>query len=269
MELHDKVVLITGAARGIGAETARTLIAHGALVALVDSNGPAVKQTAADLGERAVGIEADVRDMTSVEEAVRATVEQFGGVDVVVANAGICGPSAPVSTVAPAAFEAVVDVNLLGVWRTVRAALPQVIERRGYVLCIASIAAAIPMPTMAAYGASKAGVDAFGRALRLELAPRGVGVGVAWFGGVDTDMLREMREATWMDQLLQALPGPLGRMATVEEVATAVVGGIRGRRKNVYAPRWVLGILLTRPAAQLESTLARLPFVANLIAGAR
>jgi NAD(P)-dependent dehydrogenase (short-subunit alcohol dehydrogenase family) len=266
--LHEQVVLITGGARGIGAETARQLVVAGARVALLDRDGPAVKATAAELGERAIGFEADVTDGASLADAVRATVERFGGIDVVVANAGIAGVSATVATADPAAFEQVLDVNLLGVWRTVRATLPHVVARRGYVLVTASIAAAIPMPTFAAYAMAKAGVEAFGRALRLELAPTGTAVGVAYFGAIDTAMVAGLREAPGLNELLAALPSALGRPVPAANAGAAVVRGISRRQPTVYAPGWVPALLALRgQLAPFERMIGRVPAVSRLIRG--
>jgi NAD(P)-dependent dehydrogenase (short-subunit alcohol dehydrogenase family) len=268
--VRDKVVLITGGARGIGAEVARQLVERGALVSLLDRDGPGVKATAAALGERAVGFEADVTDTASLADAVAATVERFGGIDVVVANAGIAGVSASAATVDPAAFEQVLEINLLGVWRSVRAALPHVVARKGYVLVVASVAAVVPMPTFAAYGMSKAGVEAFGRALGLELAPGGTGVGVAYFGAIDTDMVTGLRDAPGIDQLLSALPATLGRPIPVSDAGAAIVRGITRRTATVHAPRWVPVLLALRgPLAPLDRLLGRIPGISRLIEGTR
>jgi NAD(P)-dependent dehydrogenase (short-subunit alcohol dehydrogenase family) len=268
--VRDRVVLITGGARGIGAETARQLVEGGARVALLDRDGPGVKATAAALGERAVGFEADVTDTASLTDAVTATVERFGRIDVVVANAGIAGVSAPVATADPAAFEQVLQVDLLGVWRTVRSVLPQVIACKGYVLVIASVAAVIPTPTMAGYGMAKAGVESFGRSLRIELAPGGTAVGVAYFGVIATDMMHELRESPAIDQLVAGLPGPLGRPTPVAAAGAAIVRGIERRAAIVYAPRWVPVLLALRgQLAPFERVLGHLPGMSRLIGGTR
>jgi NAD(P)-dependent dehydrogenase (short-subunit alcohol dehydrogenase family) len=173
-------------------------------------------------------------------DAVAATVERLGGIDVVVANAGIAGVSATVATADPGAFEQVLEVKLLGVWRTVRAALPHVVERRGYVLVTASVAAAIPTPTFAAYGMAKAGVEAFGRALRLELAPTGTAVGVAYFGAIDTAMVAGLRDAPGLDQLLAALPavsvGPSRRRTPARPSCMASTAGGRSCTRRAGCP---------------------------------
>jgi len=130
-ELQGKVALVTGGARGIGLATARGLHARGASVAIVDLRREAAEEAAAGIdATRALGLEADVSDAEAVEEAVEATVERFGGLDVVVANAGIATRATTALAMDPDAFERVLDVNLLGVWRTVRAALPHVVARR-------------------------------------------------------------------------------------------------------------------------------------------
>src|SRR5690606_23208091 len=114
----------------------------------------------------------------------------FGGIDVVIANAGVA-PVGTVTTLPRDAFARTIDVNLMGVYDTVHAALPHVIERRGYILPISSGAAVMHLPMMAPYAASKAAVEAFANALRVELAPRGVAVGCAYFLFIDTDMVRQ------------------------------------------------------------------------------
>src|SRR5437867_8408456 len=154
-DLTGKTVLITGASRGIGAESARQLAARGARLSLAGLEPEQLAEVAGSLPE-AAWFEADVTDMEQVEEAVAGTVERFGGIDVVIANAGI-GPPAALETIDFDLFERTIDVNLLGVWRTVRTALPHVIERRGYVLMVASLAAVLQSPLLGHYAAAKAG----------------------------------------------------------------------------------------------------------------
>src|SRR5882757_8889612 len=189
-DLSATVVLITGAANGIGAETARQLVAKGARVALLDRDDAALTRLADELGENAVPFVADVADAKSIETAVQSAAARFGGIDTVIANAGISGSGTNVADFDAVDFERVIQVNVLGVFRTVGAALPYVTQRDGYVLVISSIMAAIPGPTIAAYAASKAGVEAFGRSLRVELAETNVRVGIAYFGVIDTNMVR-------------------------------------------------------------------------------
>ena len=136
------VIMITGAARGIGAESARQLYARGHVLALVGLEPQELEARAAELGSRAAAFECDVTDREALAQACEAIVERFGGIDVVVANAGVATVGT-VGSLDPDEFERVVEVNLLGVYRTVKAALPHVMERRGYVLVVAGALAAI------------------------------------------------------------------------------------------------------------------------------
>jgi NAD(P)-dependent dehydrogenase (short-subunit alcohol dehydrogenase family) len=251
----SRVVFITGGARGIGADTGRRLAERGDRVALVDRD-PLVEEAAAEIG--ALGFVADVTDPDALAGAVGATVSEFGGIDVTVAGAGIVGTAAPIETIDPVAFERVLEVNLLGVWRTLRATLPHVVERRGYLLPIASIAAAIPSPLLNAYGVSKAGVEALGRALRMEIAHTGTRVGVAYFGVIDTDLVREATSQAPIARTRELLPGIVDRPLPVGAAGKAIVRGIERRSSKVYAPWWVPALLATRGfQGPLERLLGR------------
>lgn len=244
-EIVDRVVLITGPARGIGAEAARQLAARGARLSLVGLEPEELEQRAAELAGETAWFEADVTDRGALDAAVEGTVERFGGIDVVIANAGIA-PFGTVATIDPADFERTIEVNLLGVWRTVRSALPHVMARRGYVLPVASAAAAFHAPLLAHYSASKAGVEAFSDALRSELAHTGTKVGVAYFGFIETDMVRSISEQPAVERLRQEMKGPVGRVLPVSAAGGAIVRGIERRARRVYAPRWVLPFLYAR-----------------------
>ena len=246
--LDGKTVFITGAARGIGAETARQLRARGARVALAGLEPELLEQRAAELGGDTAWFEADVTDRAAVEAAVAGAVEHFGGLDVVVANAGVA-TGGPVAHIDPDDFERLIDVNLLGVWRTVRAALPHVVERRGYVLPIASLAAALHAPMMSPYAMSKAGVEAFADCLRTEVRPSGTAVGCAYFSFIDTDMVRRGFESAAGARAKERLRGPL-KPPPVSVAGAAIVRGIEKRARFVYAPRWVLPVLYLRTLLQ-------------------
>ena len=246
-DLRGKTVLITGAARGIGAETARRAAAAGANVALVGLEPEELERVAAQCGSNAAAFECDVTDWQALERAVEGTVERFGGIDVVMANAGIA-PVGMVRSVDPAAFERTVEINLLGVWRTVRTGLPQVIQRKGYVLVTASLAAAIHGPGMAAYSAAKAGAEAFADSLRVEVKHLGVDVGVAYFGFIDTDMVRATDAHPALGELRKNAGGPVAKTYPVSQVGKAVVEGMQTRARWVVVPRWSRALLVLRTA---------------------
>jgi short-subunit dehydrogenase len=142
--------------------------------------------------------------------------------------------------------------------RTIGATLPHVTERRGYVLIVSSAAAFTVLPGMAAYCASKAGVEQFGNALRLEVAHKGVKVGTAHPAWIDTDMVRDQkRDLPTFEATLDKLPGPLGSFTSVEACAAAIVDGIERRRRRVYVPREV-GVAQALRALVLGPAGARL-----------
>jgi NAD(P)-dependent dehydrogenase (short-subunit alcohol dehydrogenase family) len=238
--VRDKVVLITGGGRGIGAETAARLVARGAKVVLIDVDAEPLREVAADLGEdSATSITGDVTELADMERAVAHAVERFGGVDVVMANAGIASYGS-VSAVDPAMFRRVLDINVTGVFHTVRAALPQLLERKGYVLVVSSAAAYAPAPGLAAYNASKAGVEHFANALRIELGYRGVAVGSAHMSWIDTPMVDDAKkDLDSFNELLEALPGPMRATTSVEECAGRFVAGIEKRATHINVPSWV------------------------------
>jgi NAD(P)-dependent dehydrogenase (short-subunit alcohol dehydrogenase family) len=245
MDLRGKTILITGAARGIGAESARQLSARGARIALVGLEPGELERVAAQCGPDAAAFEADVTDTDALAGVVESVVEHFGGIDVVMANAGVASTGF-VRSMDPAAFERTIEVNLLGVFRTVRACLPHVIERRGYVLVIASLAAAAHGPGMAAYAASKAGSEAFANSLRAELAHLGVDVGVGYFAFLDTDLVRGGDKHPVFGNLRSEMPGPFGKTYPLSEAVGKVVEGIERRGRTVIFPGWVRPVLLLR-----------------------
>jgi len=232
-----KVVLVTGPARGIGAETARRLAARGARLSLVGLEPELLKALAEELGGGHVWFGCDVTDQRALDAAVAGTVEALGGIDVVIANAGIASQG----TVAVAPVEALVrtiEVNLIGVVRTVSATLPHVAARRGYYLLVSSAAALAPLPGIATYAAAKSGVEQFGNVLRLELAHRGVQVGVAHPSWIDTDLVRDARrDLESFNEVLKTLPGPFGSLTPVGECAEAFVRAVERRRRKIYVPR--------------------------------
>jgi NAD(P)-dependent dehydrogenase (short-subunit alcohol dehydrogenase family) len=240
--LVGKSVLITGAARGIGAALARKAAARGARVALVGLEPDELARVADELGPEHLWVEADVTDPAALRSAVQRTVDTFGGLDVVVANAGIA-PLTTVMTSSAHALSRTIEVNLIGTMLTAHAALPEIAKRKGHVLLIASAASFTVLPGMSAYCASKAGVERFGDALRLEVAHRGVTVASAHPTWIDTDLVRDTEAALpTFEETRKDLPGPLGRYTSVEECAEALVENLETRRRRVFVP-WSLGIV--------------------------
>jgi len=248
-EINGRTVFITGAARGIGAAAAERLHRRGANVALVGLEPERLQALAARLGDRAAAFEADVSDPDALERAVAGTVERFGGIDVAIANAGLqfngALATAPIEQV-----ERVFAVNFLGVWRTDRAVIRQISERRGYLLNISSLSAVSHLPLLGAYTASKAGVDALSDCLRMETAPSGAQVGCAYFGFLDTDLVRAGFE-TGRAQIMKAEgPAFIARPAPLSVAIDAIERGIERRSARVWAPRWVGPMILMRGALQ-------------------
>jgi NAD(P)-dependent dehydrogenase (short-subunit alcohol dehydrogenase family) len=237
--LAGRTVLITGAARGIGAELARRAAARGARVALVGLEPERLATVAAELGPEHLWVAADVTDADAMQAAVQRTVDTFGGLDIVVANAGIA-PLTTVMTSSAHALARTIEVNLIGTMLTTHAALPEIAKRRGHVLLISSAAAFTVLPGMSAYCASKAGVERFGDALRLEVAHRGVTVASAHPTWIDTDMVRDTEAALpTFRATRKQLPGPLGAFTSVEDCAEALVENLETRGRRVFVPRSV------------------------------
>jgi len=233
-----RVLLITGAARGIGAELARQATAAGARVALLGLEPDRLAALAETL-EGASWVECDVTDQAALAAAVESTLATHGKIDVVVANAGIANHGT-VAVTPPEAVAKVIEVNLLGVVRTVTATLPAITASRGHYLLISSAAAFTMLPGMTPYAASKAGVEQFANGLRLEVAHKGVTVGSAHPIWIDTDMVRDLKQDIGtFRRSLRRMPGPLGAEVSVEDCASALLEGIARRARKVYVPRSV------------------------------
>jgi NAD(P)-dependent dehydrogenase (short-subunit alcohol dehydrogenase family) len=238
-DLNGKVALVTGAARGIGFETARQMHLRGASVAVLDLDAEQARAAAERIGSRAIGIGADVTDQGAMFAAVAETVEKLGELDVAVANAGIAQSRlATVRGISGEEWERVFEVDLLGVWRTARAALPQIVERRGQIVVVSSIYAFANGIGNSPYAVAKAGVESLGRTLRVELAPHGASATVAYFGWVDTKLVQDAFAQPDAGRLKELSPDFLMKRITPAEAGAGLVRGIEERAPRVFVPRW-------------------------------
>ena len=198
-ELRGRNALVTGGGRGIGRSIARTLAAAGARVAVLSRTRDQVEAAAAELtdaGSEALALTADVSVAGEVAAAVEEVERVWGGIDVLVNNAGLLGPVGPAHETEPDAWLRAVRVNLGGCFLCCRAVLPGMIARgRGGIVNLSGGGAVGPRPWFSAYGAAKAGIVRFTETLAAEVAPHGVRVNALAPGAVPTAMAREAAEA--------------------------------------------------------------------------
>jgi NAD(P)-dependent dehydrogenase (short-subunit alcohol dehydrogenase family) len=245
----DRTVFVTGAARGIGADLARRLVRAGARVTLLDID-EGVQEAADRLGAHALGVVADVRRPDELARAVARTADRFGGPDVVVANAATISPQDLVSGDADAVARTI-DVNLTGAWNTVRAAAPHLRPGIGYALMVCSTAAFVRTPHYGAYAASKAGLDAVTDVLRIELSPRAIRVGTAYFHAVDTATFHETVDAPALERFTSGMPTSAFRTVAVARASRALVRAIARRSRRVVVPTYAGGVLVAPGVAQV------------------
>lgn len=243
--LAGRRVLITGAARGIGAALAERLHARGARVALAGLEEEQLAATAARVD--APWWPCDVTDRAKVESVTASAVEALGGLDVVVANAGVAA-QLPLVGGDPAIFEQTLAVNVLGTYYTLRAAGPHLSHPNGYALAVSSLGGAVHVPLMGAYSASKAAVEALGNTLRTEMAPSGARVGVAYFAELDTDMTTR---GFGTEAARRFLGGrSITKVTPLSVGIDSLERGIARRSRRICAPAWVSPILPARMIAQ-------------------
>jgi NAD(P)-dependent dehydrogenase (short-subunit alcohol dehydrogenase family) len=246
--LAGRRVLITGAARGIGALTAVRLHERGARVALLGIEPELLAETAGRCGP-APWFECDVTDRAQVHDAVARAVEALGGgLDVAVANAGI-GAQMSLVEGDPSIWDQTLAVNLGGTFNLVRAAGPHLSHPRGYLLLTASLGAAVHLPLMGAYCASKAAVESLGDSLRIELQPTGAHVGVAYYSELDTDMTSRGFATRAAAMMPVAGHGRLP-VSPVGPAIDALERGIARRSRRIVSPGWTKGALPLRMLVQ-------------------
>ncbi len=221
--LEGKVALITGAAGGIGAATARSFAAEGALVLLTDSDGPGAQKLAGELGDRAMARAHDVTSEKDWQAVADWALEVHGRIDTLLNNAGVF-LAAPLGETSLAQFQHVIDVNVVGTFLGMRAVAPSMSEHRaGSIVNVSSVAGLTGSPYLTAYSASKWAVRGMTKVLAKELARFGVRVNSLHPGQIDTEMNARQRERTpeLVDKLIAAIP--LRRIGTPQEVAQAAV----------------------------------------------
>ncbi|REE97055.1 SDR family oxidoreductase [Thermomonospora umbrina] len=248
-----RVVVVTGAARGLGALLARRLAARGARVALLGLEPVELAEVAASCGPDAGWWEVDVTDDDAMAKVAADVKERYGRVDIVIANAGIA-TGGPVQFSDPRTFSRVIEVNLLGSVATARAFMPALRESRGYYFQVASLAALFAAPMMAAYCASKSGVEAFAHSLRAEVAAFGVDVGIGYLSWTDTDMVRGADENEVLREMRAGMPFPANRTYPLESTVDRLVEGVIRRRAHVYGQRWLPAMQAVRAFAPVVVT---------------
>jgi len=237
-DLTGRTVALTGSAGGLGTALAQALRERGANLALLDLGLEAATAQARALGGEtaARGWHADVRDLASLQQAMDEAATHFGRIDIVIAGAGI-DTMAPMATIHPPAYERVIDINLNGVWRTFRAALPHVQRHDGYLLAISSMAAFVHSPLQASYTASKAGVWALCDSIRLELRHLGVGVGSAHPTFIPTPMMDDVTADPAGHALWGGNHRGLWKMVPLHKATTSIITGIERRADLIVVPR--------------------------------
>ncbi|MGW2448373.1 SDR family oxidoreductase [Streptomyces sp. NPDC001675] len=244
--LRGRVAVVTGAARGVGEALARHLSDAGMSVALLGREKETLAQAAGSLPNRTICVEADVTDRAALESAARRVELELGPASVVVANAGIAA-GGPFADTPADLWQRVVDVNLVGAANTARAFLGQLARTHGYFLQIASTAAFGSAPMMSAYCASKAGAESFALALRGEVEPDGIGVGVAYLHWTGTDMVAGIDDHPVLSALRRNQPRFARRVDTPDQVAERLAAGIVRRAHSVYSPPWLRWCQPLRP----------------------
>ena len=254
--LANRVVLITGAASGIGAATALEVVAKGGIPVLVDCDAEPLANMAQQCGPQTLHWVADVTKLQAMQQVVEQTLLNLGRIDIVFANAGVAA-FGPIAYIEPDAWKRCIEVNVFGVFNTIRAALPAIMQQSGYVLINASSSSFAHPPVMSAYAASKSAVEAMGNSLRIEMAAHGVGVGVVHAGWVRTPLVTEGALHPGFVRLRATMPGPMNSETSPEETARVIVQGMLNRKRRIWVPGWLkilfaLRALLHMPFAERE-----------------
>jgi len=220
LSLEGQTAIVTGAAEGIGRAVAERLAQAGAVVAVADRNLEGAQSTAASLGGKSFGMGVDVTDRPSIEALVAGVLARSGRIDVLVNNAGVGGKAAPVWEQTDDDWEAVLRINLTGVFYCCRAVIPHMRSRRyGRIVNVASIAGKEGNPNMCAYSASKAGVIGLTKSLAKEVATEGICINAVSPAVIRTRILDQLTPAA-VDYMTEKIP--MRRTGKAEEVAAVI-----------------------------------------------
>ncbi len=257
-ELKDRVIVITGSTGGLGQAAAQALHDKGAKLALLDLDLNSVQAQARAFGraDKAAGWVADVCSLESLETALAHVAQHFGRIDVVIAGAGV-GTADALELIDPKAFERTIDINLVGVFRTFRAALPYVKSTQGYLLAVSSMAAFVHGPLNGHYAASKAGVWAMCDSLRLEVKHHGIQVGTLHPTFFQTPMMDAVKADPVASMVWNGNTG-IWKYVPIEEVIAGLVDGIQQRRDIIVVPR--NNTLVARAPGLMRTLIERVGF---------
>jgi NAD(P)-dependent dehydrogenase (short-subunit alcohol dehydrogenase family) len=211
---------------------------QGGIPVLVDCDAQPLALMAQQCGDGTLYLVADVTDLSAMHVVVAQTLAVHHRIDVVFANAGVAA-FGPVAYVDPQAWQRCVEVNVFGVFNTVRSALPALVQQRGYVLINASVSSFAHPPAMSAYAASKSAVEAIGNVLRLELQAHHVGVGVMYAGWVSTPLVAEGALHPGFVRLRATMPAFLNKETSAQDTARVIVQAMSKRQPRIFVPSWL------------------------------
>jgi 3-oxoacyl-[acyl-carrier protein] reductase len=224
--LKDKVAIVTGAASGFGAETARMYVAEGAKVAIGDINEDGAKAVAASLGEAAIALKCDVSNRADIDRLVKATLERFGRIDIAMNNAGYTHRNMPMLEVDEATFDRVFAINVKSIYHMTMAVVPIMRKQKGgVILNVGSTAGIRPRPGLSWYNSSKGAVNLLSKTMAVELGPDNIRVNAICPVMGATGMLESFMGMPDTPENRKKFTGtiPLGRLAEPKDIARAAV----------------------------------------------